>query len=336
MNYETIAAYLAGELSENEKQQVDNWVNASLENKQDFRRWQVLWQGSRQNIALFEPDVEKAWQKVNPGHIVPLQPAEPVAKPANVFYRLTRIAAILLITFGLGFTAIQAVHKFSKPSLSWVEKVTPSKVKTALTLPDGTIVWLNGNSKLRYPKKFSEDTREVYLEGEAFFDVHKNPRKPFLIHTGQTVTQVLGTSFNVRGYPNDSMVELAVVTGKVAFSFKSQSKMDSVVLQPQYKAVYVKGEDHIQVFASGDENFLAWKTGKLVFTNTPLRTTLQSLQNYYGVSFTTTDSTLLNCQFTGTFTNASLQDILDVFAFGRDISYKKEGNTYVLSGEGCE
>jgi ferric-dicitrate binding protein FerR (iron transport regulator) len=336
MNYETVAAYLAGECNEAEMQEIDSWRQANLRNEQDFQRWKRLWQASQRDIQDFKPDVAKAWQKVNlkEAPIISLPTAEqsPKIKERHLFTWFRNIAAILLLTAGLGW----GVWKMSMPDLKWIEKTSVKAAKQEILLADGTHIWLNALSKIHYPERFNSDTREVFLEGEAYFEVAENPEKPFLVHSQGSLIQVLGTTFTVRSYAAEPTVEVNLLSGKVSFSLENTQPGQKVILLPGQKAILNKASQLITVSGNDNQNFLAWKTGKLAFQDVALREALQTLEAYYQVDFTVADSLLLNCRFTGSFDKAPLEDVLQVFAFGSDISYRKQGNQYVLSGKGCQ
>jgi ferric-dicitrate binding protein FerR (iron transport regulator) len=128
-----------------------------------------------------------------------------------------------------------------------VEKQNAKGVKSTITLPEGSKIWLNADSKLSYPVAFNDKTREVYLRGEAFFDIRKNPDKPFIIHLANGTIHVLGTSFNVRAYDDEDKIETSVSTGKVAFIPKSprQTRPDTVFLTRDKKVSYRFGSGEL-------------------------------------------------------------------------------------------
>jgi ferric-dicitrate binding protein FerR (iron transport regulator) len=127
-----------------------------------------------------------------------------------------------------------------------------------------------------------------------------------------------------------------VLTGKVSFKVAGQKQQTEVVLKTHQTAHLNKKTNIISSYANVDENFLAWKTGKMSFRNTELKEALQVIESYYGVKFKANDSTLLNCRFTGTFDKAPLQEVLQVFSFGSDINPVKTGEHYILYGDGCK
>jgi ferric-dicitrate binding protein FerR (iron transport regulator) len=244
-----------------------------------------------------------------------------------------RIAALLLIFIGLGFVVYISFIRNSSP---WVDVATAERETKEVVLPDGSKVWLNGESAIRYARQSDASTqRKVWLEGEAYFEVSHNPRQPFVVHTQQVVTQVLGTSFNIRGYADDSTVEVGVLSGKVAFSAQANELSQKLILQPGHGAVFSKVTHTVQKTQKINPNLLAWKTHQLVFEDAPLHEVIATLENYFDITIKAQNSTLLNCRFKGTFKEAQLAEILKVMQFSMSISTVREGDRYIISGNGC-
>jgi transmembrane sensor len=339
MDFETIAAYLAGECTEAEKQAVEHWRKENAVNEREFQQWNLIWQASQATNEHFKPDASGAWQKIKPAKERPLplktQPLRPGARKPQVFIRLRNLAAILLMVSGLGWIIWQWDRTEQAKATAWTEQTAVDGKPNEIVLTDGSRIWLNTNSKLRFPRQFHGASREVFLEGEAYFEVAHQPQKPFLVHTPESVTEVLGTSFNVRSYRHEPFVEINLLSGKVSFGLPGATPDGKKLLKPGQKAVLDKNTQVITVTGNDNENYLAWKTNKLVFRETALREALQTLETYYQVEFTVSDTLLLNCRFTATFDKAPLDDVLEIFAFGSDISYHKQGSRYYLSGAGC-
>jgi ferric-dicitrate binding protein FerR (iron transport regulator) len=325
MDHELLAAYLAGATSEAEKSAVEAWRQASPANEREFGRYQALWEASRGRAAEYEPDMDRAWRRIQPARELSAAP-----RSGKFIPWVRRMAAVLLVGLLLG-AGWYAYRMSRRPELTWVERHTPGEQRQRLQLADGSVVWLNANSTLRYPQAFTDSVREVHLAGEAFFEVARDPAKPFLIHTGPTTTRVLGTSFSVRGYAGE--VAVTVVTGKVALTNRSDAL--AVTLTPGERGVVRRNANRVEKSPNRDPNFLAWKTRTLTFRNTPLREVLPTLERYFGVTFRTDEPTLLDCRFTGSFREPTLAEVLQVFAYGRDIAYRQAGRVYRLSGKGC-
>ncbi len=330
MDHELLAACLAGECSKQEQQAVEAWRRESPEHEQEFLRYQLLWEASRARPENYEPDMQRAWQRIQP---MPELVPEPVIQQSGLFTWLRRVAAVLLAGLLLG-VGVYTYQRIQQPAVTWVAHTTPAGQQRRLLLADGTAVWLNANSKLQYPEHFTGRQREVYLEGEAFFEVARDAGKPFLIHSQQSIIRVLGTSFSVRGYTGEKAVAVTVVTGKVAFS--DEQTRQAVTLTPGEQGILSKPAKRIQKAVNPDPNFLAWKTRILTFRNMPLRQVLPTLEQYFGVTITATNEQLLHCRFTGTFRQPGLEEILRVFTYGKNITYRQRGSAYLLSGTGCQ
>ena len=183
------------------------------------------------------------------------------------------------------------------------------------------------------------------MEGEAFFEVeHLSEDHPFEIMSGDTKTTVLGTSFNVRAYPEEQRVEVTVETGKVAFeSLKAKEKKNAegpaevkkVLLNKGDSGLFDKVERSIIRKEEKIENANSWKTGQLTFSNTELRDVKEALERYFDIKISTSDEKILNCHFTGVYQKPELEQILEVLKFSLDIEIEERQNEFTLKGEGC-
>jgi ferric-dicitrate binding protein FerR (iron transport regulator) len=325
MDYRLIATYLADKCTAEERQTVEEWRTGSPENEALFQHWQSEW-------AVTSPADQN---RVLGSEMV--QPKRSLTKErmrSILISWLRQLAAIAVsgIILGAAIYLYQAYFYF--PNLVWVEKNTSTAQKIRLQLSDDTVIWLNRNSKLQYPQAFGRTQREVYLEGEAYFEVAEDARKPFFIHNGSSLVRVLGTSFNLRGYADEKRVEVVVVTGKVLFTASPRSK-NQIILKEGQKVMLDKRARQLTKSVNADSNFLAWKTGVLTFRNAALKDILPVLEQHYQVSMSTKNRKLLKCRFTGQFENVQLKDILKVFAERLNVRYRRKGTVYVLSSRGC-
>jgi ferric-dicitrate binding protein FerR (iron transport regulator) len=276
-------------------------------------------------VAAPAPDTEAAWQKVR-ARLQPSQVDE--AKVIPLFRQVLRVAASVAILVGLAWLLKLYFFPFYG-----MQVVKSGNERIAVTLPDSSQVWLNKESILAYDPDFDGATREVHLEGEAFFEVTRNPKRPFIIETEAAKTEVLGTSFNLRAYP-DAAVELAVATGKVAFTARQSTAQ--VIVTPGYAATLNTQQNSIRKYSLTDKNAWAWKTHKLQFNGKPLQEVLAELERYYNVKLELQNPAVGNCRFTGTFKRANLQEILQVLEASLQIhSIKQNEHTYTLAGKGC-
>lgn len=180
-----------------------------------------------------------------------------------------------------------------------------------ITLPDGTKVSLNSESKLCYnPRIYNSDRRTIRFEGEGYFQVEKDKERPFLIEASGLKVKVLGTSFNLNVRDNRSTAELALVEGSVLFS--SLRSEHSVILEPNQKAILNQRTGEIVVISDKVENAMSWKRGELIFRNTVLSEVIQKIESNYGVSISMDCKDCLTDLFTGTLSASNLNETLGV------------------------
>lgn len=210
------------------------------------------------------------------------------------------------------------------PEEAMLTTVTAFGERKKVKLSDGSVVWLNAASRLGYPGRFSGDLREVTLEGEAFFDVARNPDKPFVIRSGTLKTTVLGTSFNIRAYEEDKTMSVAVVTGKVRVS----SSGKELQLEPNQQAVFDKKRHKLDKKPEMAASEMAsWKEGMLQFRNTTFSEVTAVLKRSRGVSIQY-EPRLENCPIIHADFNGddSLESILGTLMIAVNGSVEKTGD----------
>lgn len=214
-----------------------------------------------------------------------------------------------------------------------------SKKRThqTINLPDGTRVILNENSKLDYPAAFNQSTRDVYLTGEAFFDVKHDAGKPFLVHTGKFVTKVLGTAFNIKAYPGEKEMSVTVARGRVQVQSDSTKKTLGVLSAGDQLVI-----DKISIGTSyakaNVDKVLEWKVSDMVFDNATVDEAAIALGNRFGVEFHFQNEMLRRCRFTADFSNDSLKQSLDIICTLINANWKQDNNSSIIqmNGKGCQ
>ncbi|WP_020527837.1 FecR family protein [Flexithrix dorotheae] len=325
MKFENIISYLTAEASETERSEVENWRAENPENEVEFQKVKSVWENGIHDFSDKTPDINMAWEKINPSKID--NKVFNISKSKNNFTWVYKIAAVILISLGLGIALMN--WEFEKFGLEKVSALTTGQ--EAIVLADGTEVFLNKNAVLYFPGEFAGKEREVYLEGEAFFDVSENPEQPFIIHAGNTETRVLGTSFNLREDELDNAVEIVLVTGKVAFSTENKE----VTLIPGETALWDETAGNMAKAENKNPNFLAWKNKKLEFTQTQMKDVIRDLERYFEVTIIVENKAIFNCNYTGKFENPGLEEIFKIMELGSGITFRKENNQYILSGGDC-
>lgn len=213
--------------------------------------------------------------------------------------------------------------------------VNNTKAIKKVTLEDGSVVWLNQKTELSY--LMTSKKRSLTLKGEAFFEVTKNPQRPFVVQTGALSTTVLGTSFNVEAFPEDERVEVSLVTGKVAIEVKKGNALNQIVLFPGEQIEYQPNNGKIvkSLFQTADET--AWRSGRLVLQKMPLNLALNQISRLYSAELHFDALQLKKCIVTSTFNKTDpIDEVLSVILFSSDLSYQKKGGSYTIKGIGCK
>jgi transmembrane sensor len=244
-----------------------------------------------------------------------------------------RMAAAVLLLASIGIALYVSNFNPFQHAVPYSEHVTEKGQRLALTLPDGSSVWLNADTKLRAPEAFDGGLREVFLEGEAYFNVAHDPRRPFIIHTGQVTTTVLGTAFNVRNYPGQ-LPEVAVVSGKVSVQTGQGAGHTAVVLERGHRAIVAPLNILTDIF-DDFERYETWKDGKLVFEDRPISEVLATISRYYGIDVRVKDPNLGTCRISTTLESITKQEAIDLLCLLLKATAENKNNTYWLSGPGC-
>jgi transmembrane sensor len=338
-----IIKYLDQSISENEVKELSCWVKESDENYSVFMEFKEIWNSSRLAIGD-ESDVDKALSSF---YSVKTEKRQSGITVKKVLALMVNAAAIFLVAFLI--TTLSHNTKKSNNDI-FPEGITqiniPAGHKGQVILPDGTKVWLNSNTTMKYNSRFNEKLRKVFIDGEAFLDVAKDSTRPFQVETSEIMLQVLGTSFNVKSYGNDDDVETTLVEGslKIISSGKQSEKFAAVTLKPNEKAIYSKNSENIVVtnlsvsdqstpdirddkdktltLANEIEAISAWKDDKLVFHNESFEDISVKMGRWYGLKITIVDESLKKERFTGKFVNnETVYQVLDIFNRSEPIQY---------------
>ncbi|MFL5744280.1 MAG: FecR family protein [Niastella sp.] len=310
-----IEKQLKGQLGGAEAQTLQQWRSDNRSHETIYRQLEKIWQEAGSILQETVYDEEQAWNKVdqrlvqgNKGKVRPL-------------FRLAMAACIAGVLFIAGWLLY---HK-PQPSL---EVVKADQMNMPVTLPDGSQVILRKGATLSYPKAFSSSIREVTLTGEAWFEVQHDKTHPFRIQTTRATLEVLGTSFTIN--TNNQQDELAVTTGKVLFTNKTDTTDKQIIYPNQYCALTNKG---FQIRSQNDPNFLSWKTGIIKFDNTPINQVATVLSNYYNLNIQP-DSLLMKLPViptvTAKFDQQPIDSVLTEIKLLANISNRKQNDTILL------
>ncbi len=218
------------------------------------------------------------------------------------------------------------------PEIEYNEVIVPRGGEYTLVLADGSRIKLNADSRLRYPVTFSTDTREVELQGEAFFEVRKSDRKPFLVHTNGMAIQVYGTAFNVSSYNNDNITQTTLVSGSVGIQLTSDQSASEIKLKPGEQANFNKLTHKIEKHEVDIELYTAWVDGIFMFENEPIENILKKLSRWYDFEVRFENEDLKKRSFTGDLRRYdNISTILEMISIASDLEFKIEGKTVIIS-----
>lgn len=237
---------------------------------------------------------------------------------SNIF----KIAAILII----GILLSVVVTKFDSKTPQYFEAFAPEGSISQMILPDNSIIFLNSGSNIKYSIGNGKGPREVFLSGEAWFQVTKNNKKPFIVHTAFYDVNVLGTEFNVKTYPEDNTITTTLEKGSVRITTTDKFKIHSnQVLKPGEQLVYNKEENSIKLKTVDTKLFTSWKENKLIFINMSLKELIVLLERKYGVDIEVSDESILDFHYDGCLKNETIIEIMNIIKETLPIEYKIVG-----------
>lgn len=267
-------------------------------------------------------------------------PVIPAAAPkTGVLRKLLRITAAAAVVIALGMATYRLFMASNiRPSqLVVVQDTITTKAghSSYVTLPDGTHIRLNGASTLRFPHSFTGDSRIVYLDGEAFFEVAENAARPFIIQSPAFTTRVLGTSFNVKSRTSNlQQSEVSVATGKVCVNTVTSITADSVVILTPGEKTDFRAGTFKKAFADV-HTIGAWKEHCFYYTQTPLSEILNDIHTCYGISFRIKTPAVLSCTYSTTFKHMTPEQIMQTLSLMSDVTFTKKGSVIEVAGRSC-
>ena len=329
MKKNLLIKYLNDKCSEEELRDVIEWIKNDAIEDYGKALGESLWKSMEFNDNMMEKEkYELLLGKIH-NKIVKRNSVKEEYFLRSAFKWLSRAAAILFIPILIlliytNTHNFNIIKDFSNLTVDSLEIVTPVGSQTVVQLSDGSEVYLNHGSKLKYPQEFSGRTREVVLIGEGYFNVVHNPEKPFIVKTSNLTVTALGTSFNVMSYPDENVIEATLVEGKLLVEKKIGPNDKQLIgtMIPNQHISFNKNSDKI-ISSIGDvEKYVSWKDGKLIFKNESIVEITKRLSRWYNVDFDFKDSDASEYTYTATFVDETLFQILDLMKIATPINYK--------------
>jgi transmembrane sensor len=338
IDWELLDRYLAYDATPEERARVEAWL------AEDLEHWAQLaaLRDARERAALSDEAVEQAkvqvWARIagaldRAREQVPHRPSAPrefaLAAPRR-WNAWAQLAAALVLVIG-GALALRALrsHVHAPAPIAMRIATTGRGERTLLHLPDGTPVMLGVASTLRYPVTFGARSREVLLEGEAYFEVVHDERRPFVVRAGELIAKDLGTEFTVRAYPEESRAQVVVREGRVSIRAAGSAIAAERMVAPGELGRLGTGNEPV-VEPADTALYFAWTEGRLVFDRTPLREALPELGRWFDLDFRLADTALGGVPLTATLTTQPTPEVLANLAASLGLRMRREGRRVTL------
>lgn len=298
--------------------------------EKEFELKEVLFE-ELEELQLNEADVpdlrnlySKIWSRIEQGN--------QTRSSLKITWRgVLKVAAVLIIGI---ITGVLVTYTSKESDNQYYIAAAPKGSVAEVLLPDSTVIYLNAGSRIRYSMDGSDNQREVFLSGEAWFDVTKNPEKPFVVHTAFYDVHVKGTVFNVKAYESDQTIATTLEEGVVTIHANSGFKLaGDVVLKPGEQATLNKNSKEFTIRNVNTKWYTSWKDNKLIFINTSLKELVVLLERRYGVEIEVVNSEILDLHFDGTIKNESIIEVLDIMKTTLPIDYKITGQQIEIIGK---
>lgn len=318
LQIDLIIKKLSGTLTKVEQLQLANWLNEDPENIKLFDNFNDTYQVCSSPSKGYIPDREKAWQKI----------AAKISMPQKKKYLISQVfryAAASILFFIIGYSLQWMIQNNRQlDSMNQYSTVLiPEGQKSKVVLPDGSTVWLNSGSTLRYKNSFNKDAREVELEGEGYFEVKKDKSRLFRVNTGGINVEVYGTVFNVKNFTDEPNVEVTVKEGKVGF-LKQKNKIIELIKNQQLS--YGKETNRVRLVENANvEVITAWKNDELIFDSTPIEQVMKSLERWYGVRITIEEKMKNKHRYTFRVKTESFREMLELIKVITPLEYTING-----------
>lgn len=337
MNKDLLSKYFDNRCTTEELDTVINWFEESAITSEGkkilFSMWEELPAEAEKSEADFDLILDKIHHRVN--LLQSRRQSDPESqiipeynRRENLLRIFSRVAAILIIPV-LGFALMMSYKYLSVKSvqvsanMAYNEVFSSVDAITKITLPDGSNVWLNHSSVLKYPSIFQGVSRSVELKGEGYFEVSHNEKIPFIVKTGDIEVVAIGTKFNILAYPDEDKIETSLINGCVKLQKIGQDGkiVPLLKMKPTDLVIYQKINNEISTRTFSDDRYFSWKDGKLVFNKEPMGEVVRKLRRWFNVDIQIKDPELLELTFTGTFRNETLPQVMELFAMVSPIDY---------------
>lgn len=332
MNRKHIQDYLEGKVPDSEMNEIREWLKNPENDTESRKILGEIWANSDIRVVGTEPDFEQMLNQVhfriNKQMHRPLsaksQPEGLIRRFYNTFSKIAAILAIPLLLLSIYFYFNSMQSRSSVASSTVREIYTKPGTRTKIELSDGTLVWLNDGTTFRYAESFSDKKREVFVDGEAYFEVKADPENPFVVNNPMMKTIVTGTHFNLHAYSADNYFEATLQEGKVSLERNNQK----LEIKPGEQVQFDSMLETIVQKTVDPFDAAAWVDGKLIFKDEKLTTAIKKLARWYNVEIILSEPEIDGYLLTGTIQDEKLDQTLNMISLALPVKFefKKENN----------
>jgi transmembrane sensor len=329
---ELLGKQLAGEISPDESVELKSILADNEALRAEYKQLQTYFESE----TAEEENIDLVFDRISAQIQVPGEPRLKATKYNKGYSVWLKIAAVVAI--GLAGVLVynrEAIFFNKTDQLTLKQAQTKATEIKTIVLADGSTVKINSGSSLKYPDHFTAATRDVYLSGEAFFDVKKDPKHPFIVHTEQLAVKVLGTAFDVKAYQNDAFTETTLIRGSVAISHKNNTKQ-TFILKPNDKFTLAGGKAGMSQLThfsgTGTDKVMetAWTNHELIYKNNRFDEIARLFERWYDVKITFKEADLKTVKFTGHVDKETIIEALNVLKLIENFNYSIKGkNVYI-------
>ncbi|WP_347840578.1 FecR domain-containing protein [uncultured Draconibacterium sp.] len=318
-----IIAELDGNISVDEKELLYNWIAKSENNLRYYSQIKDLWEASIKDASKIA-QTSREWERFT--QRVAIQPQDNKWKiKLSLWYRVAAVLVIALLLANLLYQEFKAAEPVYFTSMA------PEGSVSQTILPDGTIIFLNAGSEIKYDVNTESKSREVFINGEAWFDVERNEKKPFIVHTPYYDVKVLGTQFNVKTYDEDETVVTTLEEGSIqVLSTENLKLQEDILLEPGEQLIYNKSKRKLNINTVETRLYTSWKDNKLIFLSMPFGDLVKLLERKYGVDIEVLESDILKEHYSGTIKNETILEILNIIEHTHPIRYEIQDQKIII------
>ena len=334
VDFQVIKRYLERKERIGDKDQIIDWFS-DLRFEKDIRtKYHQIWDGLSEPMDMGECDgsviLGRIYRKIKNDEYKELPRKKGMTRILNV---MSKFAAVLFIPLAAYLFVQKANDIPGSTNPSYSQIYSPLGTRTMFSLPDGSTGWLNGGSYLKFPTEFKGKSREVLLEGEAYFDIISNDRKPFIVNGNQRQVVAHGTAFNIHAYPEDPEIQITLVNGSVSiFERKNGRMMELADLEPGQMYICYPGTRLNRIETVDVNKVAAWKDGKLSFRDESFDDVVRRINRWYNVDIEIVDETLHSYSYQATFVDETLDEVLKLLQHSAPIEFKDLGRVKNADG----